>query len=276
MTENIIENMIEKTYATPSGTIHYWMSNPQPGKPTLVFLPGLTADHRLFNKQIEYFAGKFHVLIWDAPGHGASRPFSLNFTLMDKARWLHEILTLEKIKRPVLIGQSMGGYVSQAYLEQFPEDAAGFVSIDSAPLKRHYTSGVEIFLLKHCEGMYRCYPWKALQRDGAKGCAVSQYGRQLMADMISDYEKNEYCKLAGHGMGMLAEAMEANLKYRLTCPTLLICGQNDMAGSAKKYNKNWAACEKLPIRWIKDAGHNSNTDNPDLINQIILDFAANL
>ena len=51
--------------------------------PTLVFLPGLTADHRLFEKQVEYFEGKYNVLVWDAPGHAASWPFTFDFSLLD-------------------------------------------------------------------------------------------------------------------------------------------------------------------------------------------------
>ena len=39
---------------------------------------------------------------------------------MDKAKWLNEILETEGIEKPVIIGQSMGGYVGQAYAEQFP------------------------------------------------------------------------------------------------------------------------------------------------------------
>ena len=50
--------MTEKTYKTPSGTIHYWTNNIDTTKITLVFLPGLTADHRLFDKQVEYFVPK--------------------------------------------------------------------------------------------------------------------------------------------------------------------------------------------------------------------------
>ncbi len=47
--------MTEKTFETQCGTIHYWISkDAEISKPSLVFLPGLTADHRLFNKQIEY------------------------------------------------------------------------------------------------------------------------------------------------------------------------------------------------------------------------------
>ena len=59
---------------TPLGKIHYWVHLISPDGVTLVFLPGLTADHRLFDKQIVYFEGKYNVLVWDAPGHAASWP----------------------------------------------------------------------------------------------------------------------------------------------------------------------------------------------------------
>lgn len=60
--------MQEKVYATPCGEIHYWVnSDLGPKAITLVFLPGLTADHRLFDKQVEYFEGKYNLMVWDAP-----------------------------------------------------------------------------------------------------------------------------------------------------------------------------------------------------------------
>lgn len=261
--------MIEKIHKTSYGDIHYWVNKSSHSGYTLVFLPGLTADHRLFDKQIEYFGSKYNIFVWDAPAHGASRPFSPEFSLEDEAKWLNEIMMNENIEAPVLIGQSMGGYVSQCYMEAFPSKAAGFVSIDSASLKRKYITSMELFALKHTEGMYRVYPWKALIRDGAQGCAVSEYGRKLMTDMICSYEKDEYCKLTGHGFRILAKAIEADLEYKITCPAILICGENDKAGFTKKYNKIWSENEGIKIHWIADAGHNSNTDRPDEVNKII-------
>ena len=38
--------MTEKIYNTPNGDIHYWVGGRADGKANLVFLPGLTADHR--------------------------------------------------------------------------------------------------------------------------------------------------------------------------------------------------------------------------------------
>lgn len=270
--------MTEKIYTTPSGQIHYWAEDYNKDSLTLVFLPGLTADHRLFDKQIAYFSERYSVLVWDAPGHASSWPFQLNFTLMDKAKWLHDILAAESVEKPVIIGQSMGGYVAQAFMQQFPEELKGFVSIDSAPLQRRYITGAEIWLLKRMEPIYRRYPWKALLKSGANGCAVSEYGRKLMREIMKVYDGDQgrYAKLAGYGFQILAEAMEADLPYQIDCPALLICGEKDRAGSTKRYNKAWHKNTGIPIKWIKDAGHNANSDQPALVNALIEQFVKTL
>ena len=89
--------MVEKIHRTSLGNIHYWINIIEKDAVTLVFLPGLTADHRLFDKQIEYFENKYNVFVWDAPAHAASWPFAFEFDLMDKAKWLNEILEHEEI-----------------------------------------------------------------------------------------------------------------------------------------------------------------------------------
>ena len=130
--------MKEKTFIAERGAIHYWVSARIEDAPQLVFLPGLTADHRLFDRQIAHFERQANCLVWDPPSHGASRPFALDWSMDDLARMLHAILEREGFARPILVGQSMGGYVAQAFLDLFPGKAAGFVSIDSCPLAREY------------------------------------------------------------------------------------------------------------------------------------------
>ena len=267
--------MHENTHETPCGVIHYWISKEgAKAQPQLVFLPGLTADHRLFDKQIACFENKYPVFVWDAPGHTASWPFDLNFSLKDKAKWLNEILKKEGFDHPVIIGQSMGGYVGQTYAQLFPDQLFGFVSIDSAPLQREYVTAVEIWLLKRMEPVYRHYPWKSLLKAGTKGVAESEYGRKLMYDMmmVFDGDQKRYAQLAGSGYKILAEAFEADLPYRIPCPALLICGKKDHAGSCIRYNKAWHKRTGIPIEWIKNAGHNSNTDAPETVNALIEKF----
>ena len=272
-------DLTEKIYDTDCGPIHYRVGREAAqDAPQLVFLPGLTADHRLFDKQIAHFAGKLPLFVWDAPGHAASWPFALTFTLEDKARWLEEILQREGFGEPVIVGQSMGGYVGQAYAQRYPDRLRGFVSIDSAPLQREYVTAAEIWLLKRMEPVYRRYPWKALLKSGTEGVATSTYGRQLMREMMMVYDGDQerYAKLAGHGMRILAEAMEADLPYAIKCPALLICGEKDHAGSCIRYNRAWHRKTGIPIAWIRGAGHNANTDAPELVNALIEDFLGKL
>jgi len=264
--------MIKKAFNTEKGIIHYWTSTVSVERTWLVFLPGLTADHSLFEKQIEEFKDDYNLFVWDAPGHGSSRPFELSFSLADKAEWLHSIMIREGIFKPVIIGQSMGGYVAQALMERYPDCPAGFISIDSAPLKRKYMKKWEIYVLKNTKPIFIVYPWLLLKKYGAKRCAETEYGRQLMYTMMDSYTKKEYCELGSHGYKILAEAIEADLAYEIFCPALLICGEKDKAGSAKRYNTKWANLSGLPIQWIPGAGHNSNTDKPDLVNSVIREF----
>ena len=268
-------NTLENVYSTPSGDIHYWLTPGDSGKPCLIFLPGLTADHHLFDKQIPSFPG-YTRLVWDAPGHAASRPFVLDFSLEDVAEYLHGILKAEGIEGPVLIGQSLGGYIAQCYLALYPGTVSGFVSIDSASLSRRYFSGWELALLKATRWMYEMIPWKLLLKWGISGTSQSAYGRELMAKTWAAYDRQSFLDLTVHGYRILGEAVEARPEYIIDCPTLLLCGEKDAAGSSKRYNRRWTKEEGHPLHWLKGAGHNSNTDAPDEVNRLIGEFLDTL
>ena len=254
-----------------------------PKAPWLVFLPGLTADHRLFNRQLSYFAKTANCFVWDPPAHGKSRPFKLDFSMNDLAIMLHDILKAEQIENPILVGQSMGGYISQAFLSLFPGYAKGFVSIDSAPLACSYYHKWEIAALKHTKSMYSSIPWGILQRMTARGCSTTLYGQSLMRKIVNHYNKKDFCELAAHGYKILADAIEktesessANPFGKPNCPTLLLWGENDQAAMAKKYNQQWALKTGLSFVEIPRAGHNSNTDAPDEVNRDIEIFVSEL
>lgn len=229
-----VDLLKESTYQTPCGTIHYWSSILRLDTTTLVFLPGLTADHRLFDKQVAYFDGKYNIIVWDAPAHASSWPFRFDFDLFDKAKWLK--------------------------------------------LQRNYVTAVEIWLLKRMEPVYAHYPWKLLLKSGTKGVATSNYGRNLMKEMmlVYDGDQHRYAQIAGHGFRILAEAMEKDLPYEIKCPSLLICGTKDHAGSCIRYNREWHRKTKIPLKWIEGAGHNSNTDKPEMINSLLEEFFSNI
>lgn len=269
--------MDRKTFGTASGKVAYWVDfTAGPRKPWLVLLPGLTADHTLFDAQTAHFAGKANCLVWDAPAHGASRPYPLDFSMDDLARILHGILESEGTERPILVGQSLGGYVSQMFLDLYPGEAAGFIFIDSAPLKRKYYPGWEVRLLRHTKGMYQAIPWSLLKILGPWGAAATERGRNGMRLFMDAYTKREYVNLAAHGYRMLANAVEAKRRYDIDCPALLLCGEKDRAGDVRPFNRKWASGERIPLVWVPGAGHNSNVDAPSFVNAQIEAFVASI
>jgi len=266
----------EKRFKTDLGEIRYWVSYAEQDAPWLVMLPGLSADHLLFEKQLEYFGERYHCFVWDAPAHGLSRPFILRFTMDDLADYLHEIFQREGITCPVMIGQSLGGYIAQVYMDRYPDSVSGFISIDSCPMKRQYYARWELAFMRRTKWMYMSIPWRILLPWGIWGTSSTKYGRNVMRKIWSVYEKEEFCTLADYGYRILVEALEQERAYRIDCPALLLCGEKDLAGSAKRYNRQWHRQEGIPLVWLKNAGHNSNTDVPNEVNALIENFVNGL
>lgn len=267
---------LEQIYQTEYGAIHYWVYRRTQEAKWLVFLPGLTADSRLFQQQIDELSDTYNCIVWDPPAHGQSRPFALSFTMTDMARYLHEILAAEGIEQPIFVGQSMGGFLSQVYMEQYPGTVSGFVSIDSCSMNRSYYHTWELVFLKHTKWMYLSIPWKMLVYWSAVGNAESEYGRALMKDIMESYEKREFCALAAYGFRILANAVETERYNQINCPVLLLCGEKDGAGFVKSLCTQWAEREHLPLIWLEHAGHNSNTDAPEEVNRHLRNFIESL
>ena len=91
---------------------------------------------------------------------------------------------------------------------------------------------------------------------------VSKVGPKMALAALSTYTPRE-----------LADAIAADRPYRIDCPFLLVCGEEDRAGSAKRYNRAWSRRTGIPVHWIEGAGHNANTDQPDAVNALLEEFA---
>lgn len=70
---------------------------------------------------------------------------------------------------------------------------------------------------------------------------------------------------------MIASSIEKEYPYHITCPTLLIIGDYDNAPT-KRLNQLWAENTVFVLLQIANAGHNSNIDQPKIVNQAIEDF----
>ncbi|MCL5017051.1 MAG: alpha/beta hydrolase [Patescibacteria group bacterium] len=112
MTEDLIK---EKYIDTGRGKIFYWLSNSFPGKPTVVFLHGLSSNHTTWMKAMsilhEY---KYNSLAWDMRGHGLSDKTKKRnlYELSVFSEDLCDIMKKEKIEKPIMVGYSFGGSVA--------------------------------------------------------------------------------------------------------------------------------------------------------------------
>ena len=254
------------------GRIVYWRSDVfDLSRDTLFFLHGLTGDHTMFEQQVSAFAESHNIIAWDAPAHGESRPYP-EFTYENAANGMKKILDECGVAAVILIGQSMGGFISQAFICRYPELVKGFVAIDSTPYGDYYSKS-DLWWLRQIEWMAKLFPLKLLKSAMAAQNAATETGRANMAAMIDGYGKAELCHLMGVGyVGFLDD----NRVCEIPCPVLLLVGEKDHAGKVKAYNREWAKRTGYPLIWIPGAAHNSNVDNPVLVNEKIMCFVQNL
>lgn len=258
---------------TEGGTVIYWRSDAwDQSRTALFFLHGMTADHRLFQRQYPYFEKYCNILTWDAPAHGESRPFA-GFSYEKAALAVRDILDAEKVSSAIFVGQSMGGFITQSVIKRFPERVRGFVSIDSTPFGEDYYSKSDRWWLRQIEWMSRLYPFEMMKKALAKQVAVSRDARRNMTEMLAGYDKRELCHLMGVGF---AGFLEDNCDLKIRCPVLLILGERDRTGKVRAYNRMWAERTGFPLTVVPGAAHNANDDQPDIVNEEIAGFIASL
>lgn len=260
--------MKEKCLKTDFGNVFYWITDYDNRKQTLFFLHGMTGDHSMFQGQADYFSGKYNIILWDAPAHGKSRPFK-DFTYEKAAMAVKRIFDDNSIKSAVFIGQSMGGFITQAVIKRFPSMVKAFIAIDSTPYGEGYYSKSDIFWLKQVEWMASLYPIQLLKKAMARQVSETKKAYNNMLQMLSAYEKKELCHLMGIGYaGFLSD----NCNLVINCPVLLLVGDRDKTGKVRSYNKMWAEKTGYKLVIIENAGHNSNVDNPKAVNNEIEKF----
>ena len=261
--------MIEKYVTMDNGNVYYWMPDVwMEGEKTLFFLHGMTGDHTMFDKQAAYFSKSYNVIVWDAPAHGKSRPFR-DFDYDKAAKAIKKIFDTENISGAVFVGQSMGGFLTQAVMKRFPEMVTAFVSIDSTPYGSGYYSKSDVFWLKQVEWMSYLFPLNTIKKAIAKQNTVTQEGYDNMMSMLAPYGKKELCHLMGIGY---AGFLEDNCELKIECPVLLLLGEKDNTGKVRGYNQQWAKRSGYELKIIENAAHNSNVDQPDKVNMEIALF----
>jgi pimeloyl-ACP methyl ester carboxylesterase len=99
--------------------------------PAIVFLHGFMESHEIWKNYARKLTDSFQILSFDLPGHGASETLPGPHSVDQMAESVNHVLKSLKINACLMVGHSMGGYVTLAFAEKYPKKLKGIVLFHS-------------------------------------------------------------------------------------------------------------------------------------------------
>lgn len=116
-------------------TIHFkntQISFTDQGKGTaIVLLHGFLENQKMWDSFLYEWSKKFRIITIDLLGHGETECMGYVHTMENNADVVHEVLSELRLRKAIIIGHSMGGYVALAFAELYPEMMKGLVLLNS-------------------------------------------------------------------------------------------------------------------------------------------------
>jgi len=101
------------------------------GRP-VIFIPGLTCDGHVWDATVAHLGGKVQAHVLSLAGFAGKPPIAE--PLLPKVRdELVEYIRQNHLERPIIVGHSLGGFMTFWIAETAPELVAGGVAVDGAP-----------------------------------------------------------------------------------------------------------------------------------------------
>jgi pimeloyl-ACP methyl ester carboxylesterase len=110
------------------GTIHYTVEGE--GR-AIVFIHGFLETSKIWMEFTKELKKYFKIIAIDLPGHGKSDCYGYIHTMELMAQSVHSVLEELNLRKYIMVGHSMGGYVSLAYAELYPDNLRGLVLFHS-------------------------------------------------------------------------------------------------------------------------------------------------
>lgn len=100
----------------------------------VVLLHGFLENSTMWNSISTELSKKFKVICIDLLGHGATENHGYIHTMENQAEMVKAVLDYLNLKRYILIGHSMGGYVALTFSQLFPTNIKGLCLMNSTAL----------------------------------------------------------------------------------------------------------------------------------------------
>ncbi|WP_294281793.1 alpha/beta hydrolase [uncultured Chryseobacterium sp.] len=237
------------------------------GKEVLVLLHGFMENLSVWKDMEPYLSEDFSLLKIDLPGHGQSDILADTHTMEMIAEEVKNVVDHHHLKKIHLLGHSMGGYVSLAFAERYPESLKSMTLFFSS------------YLADDDEKKEQRIKSYRIIKD-----AFSHYAKAGIPNLFNPNEKDI---LEGKIETALETALSTNPLGALACvkgmvertdkkhimdslesKILVLAGKHDQAV------KTEAVIKGLPDRtniksYVVDCGHNGHWEKPAICAQII-------
>lgn len=121
-------------------------------RPVICLLHGYLEAKETWGAFEQDLTANYDVINIDIPGHGKSELLNNNQSFTDISKAIKEVLISESISKCFMAGHSMGGYLTLAFAETFPQMLHGFILVHSSSFaddeKKRKDRDREIILVK--------------------------------------------------------------------------------------------------------------------------------
>ena len=240
--------------------------------PPLVFVHGGAEDSRVWQPQLSALADRFTVVAWDEPGAGRSSHVPADFGLADYANCLAALIEEVALGPAHVAGLSWGGTVVLELYRHHPELVATLVLADTYAGWRGSLPEEEV--RARVEGVRRMLAAPAAEFDPTlpglfAGDPPAEFV-PLLEEMSADVRPESF-RVA---LPLMAEADQCDLLPRITVPTLLIWGEQDVRSPLSVADQFEQAIPNAQLVVIPGAGHVSNLERPEAFNDAVREFCG--
>jgi pimeloyl-ACP methyl ester carboxylesterase len=243
---------------------------PDPKKPTVLFVHGAGLDHSWFGLQSRYFG--YHgrnALAVDLPGHGRSEGPPIS-TMEDMADWVLDVLSELQIDKAAIVGHSMGSLVALECAARRPARVERIALLGTAyPMKVS-----DEFLEAARRNEHTAFDMSTIWGHAAQvplgsnpnpgmwmyGDTLARLGRLAPGVLYNDLKAcNGYA--AGHGSAA-----------KVQCPALFILGRRDVMTPAKAALPLSQAVKNSKTVVLSTSGHSLMAEAPDSTLDALIQF----
>jgi pimeloyl-ACP methyl ester carboxylesterase len=248
----------------------------------LLFVHGLGGRWQNWLLNIPAFMHGFRVLAPDLPGFGGSAMPLGRISIQGFARVLDELCTVLEIDSPVVVGNSMGGFIAAELALAFPTRVRKLVLVSAAGITTTSLKREPIMAAGRLMAV-------ASARSGARNLPVARRPRLRRAalQLVVRYPERLSVPLAtelvqGAGadgfIGGLDSVIGYSFRERLPdidAPTLIVWGRNDIlvpVADAFEFQRLIGANARVEV--FEDTGHLSMLERPSRFNALLASFIA--